>query len=251
MPPVASSQQRVYCALPGPILPRSLVSVALTWAAAPGPGPWPCPRWLTSKMPDGLADRLVLLERAGGVLQRHLPAPELGELGAECDVPVVQGRLLQRHGAEPTAADRAPSMPRRRAHRSVGRRRVREHVTTYTLRKGAADKTGADVVVVGVAQDREGHQVAAGRRGRRRGLRPQVQPAARRRSAFTGKAGEVAKVPTGGAIQSPLLLLVGLGDGGRPPSPYAAPPASPRARSATRPPSRSRCPPTPPSSSAR
>ena len=51
MPPVASSQHRVYCALPGWILPRSLLSVALTWAAAPGPLTMALPRWLTSKMP--------------------------------------------------------------------------------------------------------------------------------------------------------------------------------------------------------
>ncbi len=51
MPPVASSQHSVYCALPGPILPRSLLSVALTYAAAPGPRTIALPRWLTSKMP--------------------------------------------------------------------------------------------------------------------------------------------------------------------------------------------------------
>src|SRR3954470_24532867 len=51
MPPVSASQHRVYCARPGPILPRSLLSVALTKAAAPGPRTVPLPRWLTSKMP--------------------------------------------------------------------------------------------------------------------------------------------------------------------------------------------------------
>src|SRR4029453_17783887 len=51
MPPVASSQQRVYCAWPGWILPRSLLSVALTYAAAPGPTTIALPRCETSKMP--------------------------------------------------------------------------------------------------------------------------------------------------------------------------------------------------------
>src|SRR5688500_7665542 len=51
MPPVASSQQSVYCAWPGWILPRSLVSVSLTYAAAPGPTTIALPRWETSKMP--------------------------------------------------------------------------------------------------------------------------------------------------------------------------------------------------------
>src|SRR3954447_23047760 len=51
IPPVASSQHSVYCALPGAIRPRSLLSVALTYAAAPGPTTVILPRWLTSKMP--------------------------------------------------------------------------------------------------------------------------------------------------------------------------------------------------------
>ena len=51
MPPVASSQHSVYCALPGRILRRSLLSVALTYAAAPGPLTSALPRWLTSKIP--------------------------------------------------------------------------------------------------------------------------------------------------------------------------------------------------------
>ena len=58
MPPVASSQHSVYCALPGAILPRSLDSVALTYAAAPGPTTIALPRWLTSKMPT--ASRTVV-----------------------------------------------------------------------------------------------------------------------------------------------------------------------------------------------
>ena len=39
---------------------------------------------------DRLADRGVLLDHAGGVLQRHGPAAELGELRPERDVSVVQ-----------------------------------------------------------------------------------------------------------------------------------------------------------------
>ncbi len=84
-------------------------------------------------------------------------------------------------------------------------------MTTYTLRKGAPDKTNADVVVVGVTKTPKRTAVAAGGEavaaayGRR--FTPLLQTL-----GFTGKAGEVAKVPTAGAIKSPLLLLVGLGD---------------------------------------
>jgi hypothetical protein len=53
---------------------------------------------------DGLTDRRVLLDDTGGVLQRHLPAAELRELRAERDMPVVQGRLLEGHAPQTTAA---------------------------------------------------------------------------------------------------------------------------------------------------
>ncbi len=83
-------------------------------------------------------------------------------------------------------------------------------MTTYTLRKGSPDKTGADVVVVGVVQAGKGVRRRAGGEDVAVGLRPQVRAAAAT-LGFTGKPGEVAKVPTAGTIKSPLLILVGLG----------------------------------------
>jgi leucyl aminopeptidase len=88
-------------------------------------------------------------------------------------------------------------------------------VTTYSLRKGNPDKTRADVVVVGVAQ-----------RGKGSGKGPVVAPGGEavekaygRRFApllssmgVTGSSGEVVRVPTGGAITSSMLVLVGMGD---------------------------------------
>jgi leucyl aminopeptidase len=83
-------------------------------------------------------------------------------------------------------------------------------VTTYTLSKGAAEKTKADAVAIGVVRTSKGLRAAPGGEG--------VVAAYGRKFAplvstlgFTGKAGEVAKVPTGGTIKSPLLVLVGLG----------------------------------------
>ncbi len=84
-------------------------------------------------------------------------------------------------------------------------------MTTYTLRKGSAEKTGTDVVVVGVRKTAKAAVVATGGEavvtayGRK--LAPLMQTL-----GFTGKAGEVAKLPTNGMIKSPLLLLVGLGE---------------------------------------
>jgi leucyl aminopeptidase len=84
-------------------------------------------------------------------------------------------------------------------------------VTTYSLRKGAADKTKSDVVVIGVVKTGKGLEAAPGGE--------EVASAYGRKFApllstlgFEGNPGEVAKVPTGDTIKSPLLMLVGLGD---------------------------------------
>ena len=84
-------------------------------------------------------------------------------------------------------------------------------MTTYTLRKATPDKTRTDVVVIGVCTSPKGLKVAPGGED--------VAAAYGRKFApllstlgFSGKPGEVTKVPTGGTIKSPLLMLVGLGD---------------------------------------
>ena len=66
-------------------------------------------------------------------------------------------------------------------------------MTTYTLRKGAAERTKADVVVIGVVRTPKGLRAAPGGDG--------VASAYGRKFApllstigFTGKPGEVAKV---------------------------------------------------------
>ena len=82
-------------------------------------------------------------------------------------------------------------------------------MTTYNLRKAAADKVRADAVVVGVVQSggspaaAPGAEAVAAAYG---GLGPLLASI-----GFTGKAGEVAKVPTAGKLRSPLMVLVGLG----------------------------------------
>ncbi len=84
-------------------------------------------------------------------------------------------------------------------------------MTTYSLRKATAEKVKADVVVVGVTRSTKGLEAAPGGEG--------VASAYGRKFApllsavgFTGKPGESAKIPTGGIIKSPLLILVGLGE---------------------------------------
>ncbi|HET7355916.1 MAG TPA: leucyl aminopeptidase [Nocardioidaceae bacterium] len=82
-------------------------------------------------------------------------------------------------------------------------------MTTYNLRKAAADKVRADAVVVGVVQSggslaaAPGAEAVAAAYG---SLGPLLSSI-----GFAGKPGEVAKVPTAGRLRSPLLVLVGLG----------------------------------------
>ncbi|WP_028636846.1 leucyl aminopeptidase [Nocardioides sp. URHA0032] len=83
-------------------------------------------------------------------------------------------------------------------------------MTSYTLRSASPAKTRCDAVVVGVVQGAKGPELdgaagdVASAYGRK--LRPLMSGL-----GVTGKSGEVVKVPTAGAIPSPLLVLVGLG----------------------------------------
>ncbi|HEX6876252.1 MAG TPA: leucyl aminopeptidase [Nocardioidaceae bacterium] len=84
-------------------------------------------------------------------------------------------------------------------------------MTTYSLRKGAADKTKSDVVVAGVVRAKKGLEIAPGGEGVASAYGRKLQPLLST-LGFEGKPGEVVKIPTGGALKSPLLILVGLGD---------------------------------------
>ncbi|MCW2794699.1 leucyl aminopeptidase [Nocardioides sp.] len=87
-------------------------------------------------------------------------------------------------------------------------------MTSYTLRNASPAKTRADVVVIGVAQSASSKggevEVAGGgedvAKAYGRKLRPLLSTL-----GVTGKLGEVVKIPTSGAVSSPLLVLVGLG----------------------------------------
>ena len=87
-------------------------------------------------------------------------------------------------------------------------------MTTFTLRKGSPDKTRTDVVVIGVVSTRKGLVAAPGGEavasayGRK--LAPMLSTL-----GFTGKPGESAKIPTGGLVKAPLLIVVGLGEEAR------------------------------------
>jgi leucyl aminopeptidase len=84
-------------------------------------------------------------------------------------------------------------------------------VTTYSLRKGAADKTKADVVVAGVVKTKKGLEMAPGGEDVGSAYGRKLQPLLST-LGFEGKPGEVVKIPTAGTLKSPLLILVGLGE---------------------------------------
>ncbi|MDN5744179.1 MAG: leucyl aminopeptidase, partial [Nocardioidaceae bacterium] len=81
-------------------------------------------------------------------------------------------------------------------------------MTTFALRNASPAKTKAEAVVVGVLSDGTlasgGEDVAAAYGRKLSGLLTSL--------GARGRAGEVTKVPTGGVIASPLLVLVGMGE---------------------------------------
>ena len=83
-------------------------------------------------------------------------------------------------------------------------------MTTYVVRSASPAKSKADAVVVGVLAGTSGAALAAGGEDVAEAYGRKLAPLL---SALgvTGKAGEVVKVPTSGAISSPMLVLVGLG----------------------------------------
>ena len=73
-------------------------------------------------------------------------------------------------------------------------------MTSYILRKAAADRTGADALVVGVLSTGKGPQIAPGGEGVADAYGKKLKPLLAT-LGFTGKAGQVATVPTNGVGQ--------------------------------------------------
>ena len=89
--PPFSLQHNVYCALPSWMRPRSLARQALTKSRGARAGDARLAEVRDVEDADRRAHRGVLADdAAAGVLDRHLPAAEVGHLGAEGHVPVVQ-----------------------------------------------------------------------------------------------------------------------------------------------------------------
>jgi leucyl aminopeptidase len=83
-------------------------------------------------------------------------------------------------------------------------------VTNYILRKGAAERTGTDAVVVGVLSSDKAPTIAPGGDGVADAYGRKLKPLLSM-LGFTGKLGQTATVPTAGTLKAPMLVLVGLG----------------------------------------
>ncbi len=83
-------------------------------------------------------------------------------------------------------------------------------MTSYTLRNASPAKTRTDVVVVGIRQGKDGPILASGAEEVAAAFGRTLRPLLAALGA-KGATGEVHKVPTGARLNSPLLVLVGLG----------------------------------------
>ncbi|MCD4535569.1 leucyl aminopeptidase [Nocardioides sp. cx-169] len=83
--------------------------------------------------------------------------------------------------------------------------------SSYTLRNASPAKSRADVVVVGIVSTAKGPQVAPGGEDVAKAYGRKLAPLLAT-LGVKGKAGELVKLPTSGAIAAPVLLLAGLGD---------------------------------------
>jgi leucyl aminopeptidase len=159
------------------------------------------PRWLTSKMPTLV--RTAVCSLTTPAYSSGISHPPNSENFAP--------RATWRSWRAECLRTMARKLPQRlpRASRTGGLRV--SAVTSYTLRKGAPDKTRTDLVVIGVASGKGGALVAAP------GAEAVASAYGRKFSpllasmGFGAKFGEVVKVPTNGTLNASQLLAVGLG----------------------------------------
>ena len=103
---------------------------------------------------DRLTYGLVLGEHAtAGVLQRHVPAAELGELRTEGDVSVVQRRVQQIHGRQPSADALAP--------RGGAARPYSGAMVSVSLSTAKPTTARADALILGIRSDEDSDVSAA------------------------------------------------------------------------------------------
>ena len=225
--PPSVSQHSVYCALPGPIRPRSLVRQALTKSAAPGPRTVALPRCDTSKRPTASRTAACSLSTPPPAYSSGISQP-------------------------PNAANFAPRATWRSCR---GERRKVSVITRETTLTVTARSAMAGPIAFGDSRHRRGEHLEPprditfalrhrprrtrrrrdhrrpaqpGRTARGSSARARARRASRSRSTgslaetlallgATGAPGEVTKLATLGTVAAPVIAAVGLGPapGGR------------------------------------
>ncbi len=84
-------------------------------------------------------------------------------------------------------------------------------MTSYVLRKGAADRTGTDALVIGVVSTSDGPRLAPGAEPVKEAFGRKLKPLLST-LGVTGKLGEAVAVPSGGIVKASMLVLAGLGE---------------------------------------
>ena len=230
MTPPDSLQHRVYCALPGPILARSLVSAEFTNVGSTRAADHGLAQVTDVEQADILTDRSVFGDDAG-VRHRHLPATERRERRAEFDMDGVDGPLQEffvGHGPQPIGlrCDRSRRW-RTSIERAITRHPLRldesPHVETHVSTR-AARSLGPDLV----------RSPEIGKRRRRTGRRSHLGPTTVPKSHFgdgivdeavlaraarqpaspsapRAEAEELTRVPAPAELPVASVLAVGLG----------------------------------------
>src|SRR5215207_108020 len=223
--PPLSLQHIVYCALPGPMRPRSLVRQVLTYAVASGPRTVALPRWDTSKTPTAL--RTAVCSRTTpapgysiGISQPPKSAifapratwrPCIGDLLSGASVMIrtvspLSGATLRSHHAPLSCTDplpwRCPAHPYWRHQPDV---------TDLSLTERAAAELSVDALIVGSVAGPEGVVLAAGH-GLPRAAAARVVDGLHALHA-KGAADEVLTLTAVPNIAAPLVIVTGLGPG--------------------------------------
>src|ERR1700753_2932866 len=151
------------------------------------------------------------------VLDRHLPAAEVGQLRAERNVLIVQGGSEQRghRHTVPTAGRTDRNRAGARIEIVLWRAALGPGVDTIVGMSPVSlvdqgSPIGATVVVIGVLTGPDGPELAAGAKAVDAALGRRLL-AAVKAAGLTGEAGETAKIPPLGLVYLTLVVANGLG----------------------------------------
>src|SRR3712207_3418334 len=206
--PPSASQQRVYCACPGPMRPRSFVRQRLTKSAAPGPRTIPVPRCETSNSPTPSRTAACSASTPPPAYSMGIDHPlKSASLAPSATCRSCNGEV--RRLTRSTLAAGGDARWPRRAPR--GRTlTVRSVPPTITATDPPLEKLSADAVVVAIGEGRDGLLPTPGAEAVDRLLGGKLLPALADLGA-RGAEDEVTRLPSFGHGPFPVVAATGLG----------------------------------------